>query len=357
MEVRTLRSPGEVVPLGEAWNRLRADIDAPVLRHDWVMAGIEHLGRSDDLLVVCVFDSGQLVAAAPLSRPRRKIGRIRRLGLVGQGVHGEPGGFVYQDGPALRRLLSAIAELRLPMTLGGVLGGTEIADGLRSAGGLRVVTRVSRSSPSLEIPADADGSEALVSSSLRSDLRRARRRAGRIGPVTFAMHTPTSPEELAPLWDEVLRIESTGWKGRAGSALRHHEMLGAFFAEYARRATERKELRIGILDIGGRAAAAVVGVEWADRLWLLKIGYDERFGAVSPGMLLIEETLTHAVHRGLRSIEFLGESASWTRRWTRVEHPITVVRGYPHALVGGAAFGLDAARWLVRRFARRGTDS
>ena len=164
MEVRTLRNPEEVVPLGEAWNRLRAVVDAPVLRHDWVMAGIEHLGRSDDLLVVCVFDSGQLVAAAPLSRPRRKIGRIRRLGLVGQGVHGEPGGFVYQDGPALRRLLSAIAELRLPMTLGGIIGGTEIADGLRSAGGLRVVTRVSRSSPSLEIPADADGSEALVSS-------------------------------------------------------------------------------------------------------------------------------------------------------------------------------------------------
>jgi len=347
VEVTVVRRADDVAGLGDAWDRLDAHPGAPVLSHDWVVSAVEHLSESGDPLIVCVFESDELVGAAPLWRSRKPFARLE---LLGQRHHGEPGGFVYRDAPSLRRLLDALASLRLPMVLRSFDADRPVLDGLRHTGGCRVVTRSSRSCPTLEIPAGATGLDRVLSASLRSDLRRARRRAERIGAVAFEMHTPASPDDLRPLWDEVLRVEAAGWKGRSGTALRHHEALGAFFSAYARRSVERKELRIGLLEIGGVAAAAVVAVEAGNRLWLLKIGYDERFAAASPGMLVLEGSLTDAVGRALRSMEFLGTATPWTRRWTSAERPFAAVRVYPHTPLGAAWFGWDAARSLGRRF-------
>jgi hypothetical protein len=166
------------------------------------------------------------------------------------------------------------------------------------------------------------------------------------------MHAPASPDDLRPLWGEVLRVEAAGWKGRSGTALRHHEALGAFFGAYAHRSVERKELRIGLLEIGGVAAAAVVAVETGDRLWLLKIGYDERFAAASPGMLVLEGSLGAAVGRGLRSMEFLGTAAPWTRggRAPSGPSPPSGCIRTPHLGRCGSA-GMQPG--LGRRFLRR----
>ena len=347
MEVTVLKSAGEVASLGDAWNRLTADFDAPTARHDWVCTAIEQLAGSGEVVVVCVFDAGDLVAAAPLIRRRG------RLELIGQAEPGEPGGFVYRDAASLHRLVTGIAALRSPLVLDDIVAGSPVVKALRDVGGSRVVVRASSACPSLEIPSEVDEVGVVLSASLRSDLRRAQRRAGEFGEPSFEMHTPTSPEQLNSLWSDVLRVEAAGWKGRSGTALRHDAAVGAFFAAYSRRAMERKELRLGVLDIAGTTAAVMVAAEWDARLWLLKIGFDERYAAASPGLLLLEGAVAHVLGRNLRSLEFLGSAAPWTRRWTQVERPLVTVRSYPYTARGLAALGAAALRSALKS-SRRG---
>jgi CelD/BcsL family acetyltransferase involved in cellulose biosynthesis len=353
VEARILTTLDEAEALAADWDELDTAVDSPVVRHDWVMAGLEHLCGDGEALVVALFEGDDLVAAAPLSRRPGWLGRVE---LVGQMDHAEPGGFVYRDEGALDALAEGIADLRAPLFLRGIAADTAALLVARLER-WQIRTRQFTACPTLPIPADAT-LETLLSSSLRSDLRRARRRArSEAGAPAFTMHLPVSADDLEPIWTEVVRIEAAGWKGRTGTALRHQKALGSFYAVYAARAAERKLLRVGIVEMAGHAAAAVVAVEWDERLWLLKTGYDERFAAASPGLLAMEGAVGHAIDQGLRSVEFLGSSAPWTRRWTEHERPFFTLRAYPPTAMGRMLLGADLGRGSLRRLAAWRSES
>jgi CelD/BcsL family acetyltransferase involved in cellulose biosynthesis len=79
-----------------------------------------------------------------------------------------------------------------------------------------------------------------------------------------------------------------------------------FLTLYARAAARLGLLRFYFLRINGAAAAATTMVDHGNRLWGLKLGYDERFRRVSPGILLAYEILRHAFECGnYEALEFL----------------------------------------------------
>jgi CelD/BcsL family acetyltransferase involved in cellulose biosynthesis len=192
-----------------------------------------------------------------------------------------------------------------------------------------------------------------LSAGRRSDVRRARRLAENLGPVSCAVETPT-PGNLDRLLDEALRVEAAGWKGAAGSAVLHDTLRRPFYQRYAATACADGTLRLCYLRIGDRVAAMQMAVECGQRFWLLKIGHDEAFARCSPWMLLILETLRYAAACGLRSYEFLGSPAPWTRMWTKDLHPCLALRVYPARGRAIAALATDVARSGWRRLARLG---
>ena len=185
----------------------------------------------------------------------------------------------------------------------------------------------------------------------RSDLRRARRIAESFGPVCYEILSPT-PAELPSLLEEALRVEAASWKGQDQSALMHDPVRGPFYRHYAALAGEQGILRLCFLRLGEQIAAMQFAVEYGNALWLLKIGYDEKFARCSPGSLLMVETIRYAAKRGLRSYEFLGTAAPWTRVWTTLERPCVSVWAYPAKLRGVSALAIDAATAAKRRLSR-----
>jgi CelD/BcsL family acetyltransferase involved in cellulose biosynthesis len=98
--------------------------------------------------------------------------------------------------------------------------------------------------------------------------------------------------------------------------------------------------------------ATQLAVEYSNRFWLLKIGYDESLARCSPGSLLMLHTLGDAAARGLTGYEFLGSEAPWTAIWTSEVLATTVVGAYPPRLPAGAALAADAAE-VARAYALR----
>jgi len=269
--------------------------------------------------------------------------------------HGEPGDFNYRDADSLERLARVLAARHVPIVLARTPEDSPLLAALKRAyrGRGLVLLRPQPGCPFIEIEADADRTTASLSSRLRSDLRRAARKAEEIGAVAFEMHEPSTEEDLVPLWAEFLKVEAAGWKGRRETALGADQRLGSFYRTYAGRACARGTLRILFLKVGPDTAAAMIALEAAERLWILKIGYDERFATCSPGMLLMHEGLRYAARRGLRSYEFLGSSTDWTRRWTDRERPIQRALIYPYTVRGAAILARNTAGHFVRRLRNR----
>jgi CelD/BcsL family acetyltransferase involved in cellulose biosynthesis len=111
-------------------------------------------------------------------------------------------------------------------------------------------------------------------------------------------------------------------------------------------------LRLSFLDVDETPIAAQFSVEYADRLWVLKIGYDEAWSRCSPGWLLLAETMRAAFARRLRSYEFLGTDESWLHGWRTVSRKFRTVACYPASVDGVYGLAADSFARLRARLAR-----
>jgi CelD/BcsL family acetyltransferase involved in cellulose biosynthesis len=339
--------------LSPRWEQLAA-AGTPMAHFIWSRAAAESF--ADDALRVLVLErDGRACAAAPLVL---RATTPRRLEVLGARETGEPFDPVHEDGAALRELIAAMLDTGAPVYAERVFADSPLLEELRAACGARAVaiTRPAVGCPRIALDAAWREPERHPGVTRRSDLRRKMRYAERVGAVTYEVVTPP-PERLDPLLDEVFRVESAGWKGAAGSALSRNRRVGAFYRRYAAAACAGGILRLFFMRVDGRAVATVLAVECAESLWTLKIGYDEAFARCSPGTLLTRYTIAWAAERRLRSYEFLGTAAAWTREWTRDERRCVSLRIYPMRPTGLAAFALDTLAWArdkaMRRFAAR----
>lgn len=350
IDVRTTRE--QLLELEPSWDGLGTFLDAPFGSFEWALSCAETLVADSRLFIPVIREDGAPVALAALVRPRGFFGVARQLGVED---HGEPGDFNYRDAESLERLARVLAARHVPIVLARTPGDSLLLAALTRAYRRRglVLLRPQPGCPFIEIDADADRTTGSLSSRLRSDLRRAARKAEEIGAVSYEAHEPSTESDLLPLWAEFLRVEAAGWKGRRQTALGADRRLGSFYRTYAGRACARGTLRILFLKVGADTAATMIALESAERLWILKIGYDERFATCSPGMLIMHEGLRYAARRGLRSYEFLGSSTEWTRRWTDRERPIQRALIYPYTVQGIAILARNTAAHLGRRLRDR----
>jgi CelD/BcsL family acetyltransferase involved in cellulose biosynthesis len=336
-----------------AWNRLARKSGSPIEQYIWAKACAEALGDRYNPYVLAVGPPERPVAIAPLARRRRPLAPLELLG-----VHElrEPMDFLYANASAAVSLVQVLAKLRVPLSLKRFpvhsFGLGAVGNAYRQRG--LVLCRDAGGCPYIRLDEHHTEPEQGLSGRRQSDLRRARRRAERLGRVSCEVLSP-APTELDPLVDEAFRVEAASWKGRAGTALAHDSTRQAFFRRYAAAASSKGILRLCLLRIGGRAAAMQIAVETGGRFWLLKVGYDERFARCSPGSLLLLETIRHAAARGLRSYEFLGNAESWTRPWTREVRRCVHLEAYPleargvgRLATGAAAVGGRRLRDAVR---------
>ena len=333
--------------LGDHWDRLARKSGSPIEQYIWAKACAEALSDRYRPYVLAVGPPDRPVAIAPLARRRRPLAPLELLG-----VHElrEPMDFLYANASAAAALVRVLAEQRTPLRLKRFpvhsFGLAAVGHAYRKRG--LVLSRDAGGCPYIRLDERHTDPEQGLSARRRSDLRRARRRAERLGSVSCEVLSP-APAELEPLVDEAFRVEEASWKGRAGTALVHDSTRQAFFRRYLAAASSKGILRLGLLRIGGRTAAMQVAVETGGRFWLLKVGYDEEFARCSPGSLLMLETIRHAAGRGLRSYEFLGNAESWTQAWTREVRPCVHLETYPFKARGMGALATSAAAVGRRR--------
>jgi CelD/BcsL family acetyltransferase involved in cellulose biosynthesis len=324
----------------------------PMQSRAWIAACAEAFPQDRGLNILVVEDREGVAGVAPLicnpSFPR--TGQ-----LVGVNELGEPSDLIYRDGQALAALVGVLVRERIPLMFQRVPASSAsveaIRRGFRGAG--VVIVRPANNCPYIALRPGEKTPDELLSGSLRSDLRRAERKAEALGKVSYEIHAPRTAAEFLPLYEQALKVEAAGWKGRGGSAVAKNEKQRAFFARYGQLASQAGQLRLACLRIDGVLAAMQYAVEWNGAFWLFKVGYDEAFAKCSPGQLLMHHTLRYAVDRGLESYEFLGSAESWTQRWTTAERSTVRIAVFPFRPAGMFTLGREVVRSVRRKVGLR----
>jgi CelD/BcsL family acetyltransferase involved in cellulose biosynthesis len=137
-----------------------------------------------------------------------------------------------------------------------------------------------------------------------------------------------------------LQVEASGWKGLQGrgSAILLDTHLAAFYRQLLDSFGKDGRCQIDLLKIDGQVAAGQFGIIAGRVLYLLKIGYDQRFSRVSPGQTLLEHTLSRLHAQGEIDRINLITNMKWHERWRPAQLKVYEARSYDRSLQGTLAY-------------------
>ncbi len=123
------------------------------------------------------------------------------------------------------------------------------------------------------------------------ELRRQRHRLGETGALGFTV--ARSAEDVSRAIETFLELEAGGWKGRRGTALVQHDGDAAFIRKATIELAARGQCEIAVLSAGAAPIAAGIILKHGTRAFWFKLGVDEQFARLSPGVQLALELTRH----------------------------------------------------------------
>jgi hypothetical protein len=333
--VDIVRDYEQFVALEHEWNEAvdRARIPHPFLRHEWVRTWWDSFGPSApsgrskqpnrQLNILVVREDGRIVGIAPLMRESAVVYGlpVRRLALLANDHTPRADFVVTGNGEAIYRAIwivlfgdidgwDVLQLTQLPRTSPTIAAMSRLASGEQ----LPIGTWKSTDSPYLELGDTWDSYWASLSAKFRSNVRNRLSRLTQIGEP--ALEILCDEAAIAGACRDAWRLEASGWKDREGTSIGSDPAVEKFYTLLAERAADRGWLRLLFLTVGDRRIAVSYGACYDQRLFLFKTGYDREFHTCSPFKLLTYFAAQEGYARGLREIDFLGDTEPWKQEWT-----------------------------------------
>jgi CelD/BcsL family acetyltransferase involved in cellulose biosynthesis len=321
------------------WEALSVAGANPFATWAWADAWWRQWGRSRGLALYGVHRTdGSLAAIVPLCRAGR--GPLRALRWLGHG----PGD---QLGPVCAPADRSLAARALPAALQrerGVLLAERlpVEDGWPQL--LNGVLLRREPNPVLPLTGDWDAYLASRSANFRQTVRRRERRLARAHTLRYRL--ADDPARLDADLDVLFDLHRRRFGARSS-------ILGArtqaFHRDLAARALAGGWLRLWLLELDGRPAAAWYGFRFGGREWYYQAGWDPARARDAVGFVLLAHSVRAAMADGMSEYRFLrGGEAFKDRFGPRDEGLVTV--GIARGAAGHAA--LAAARAALRPKAR-----
>jgi CelD/BcsL family acetyltransferase involved in cellulose biosynthesis len=308
------------------WNDAarRARVPHPFLSHEWVRTWWDAFSTpTTRLYVQVVRANGRVTAIAPFVRDTAVMYGIpaRRVRFIHNDHTPRTDMIIAGDAEAsyqaIWRALRTDREGWDVLLLGQLERDSKTHQAFRelaAAERLRTGTWRSNDSPYLPITGTWDAYLNSLPAKFRSNLRNRLSRLTKIGSVSFEILTDRQSIEAAA--EEAWRLESSGWKREAGTAIASDASVQRFYTTLIERGTNAGWLQLLFLTVGDRRIATSYGARFDNRLFLFKTGYDPAFATGAPFKILTSLAIQDACARGLSEVDFLGDAEPWKLEWT-----------------------------------------
>jgi CelD/BcsL family acetyltransferase involved in cellulose biosynthesis len=354
---------GRLEELGSEWRALAIGRGNAFLTPEWFAAWNAHYGGEHTPFVPVLRDrDGGLRGLLPLALPNAGHPRVCRLAGANLGDRFQPvcsPGDEVAVATAAGEALADAPRLWTVVSLDHVQLDEPWVQALGAATGRRLSTRsrVAAPLPLIELASHEswDAYLGTRSSNFRQQVRRFGRRAARDAEVR--VRRTESADQLEADMATFFALHDQRFTGRGGSSL-SAERARRFHLDFARAALEQGWLRLWLLELDGRPAAAWYGWRLGERYSYYNSGFDSAFAALSPGLVLISAVIESAFEEGASVFDFLLGEESYKYRFADSEQTVsdvTLARALPHpaSVVTAAEYGARRAGRLIPASARR----
>ncbi len=196
---------------------------------------------------------------------------------------------------------------------------------LASAAGHHARRHRPDASPYVDVTCYPRGVDEIITtrpSNLRSQTRRSLKRLRGKGEVELQIvASGHPPDEIQAAADAFYRLEASGWKGEAGTAILSDPATKAFYDLVVADARKTGSLVICLLRCDDDLIAAGLKLRWNTTLYELKAGYNEAYSKWSPGHLAKVHTLDAAPDLGVDVLDNCGRADAHKLVWTDLARP------------------------------------
>ena len=309
----------------ETWDLLAAERPNPFFSSAWLSQWAKgHPAEQTRCATLCS-PSGELLAGA--------LFRTAPLGLASAASPSTDWDMVAVDEASRRRLWQHVARLGLSrLHLSGVYAGTretDIACQALAEAGYGVLPSV-REAPSPYVTLPHSFEELVARQKSRSLKRQLKKRRDLDARGAVRLRTSSPGAELEHNFDEFLRVEAAGWKGREGTAIASKPQTEAEYRGFARAAAELGWLRLTLLALEDKVIAGSLDISVGGELFTVKAGFDEAYADLSPGHALNMDVFEAAIAEGLRGVDLMGRAEDYKMAWADRVQPrqrLRVLRG------------------------------
>jgi CelD/BcsL family acetyltransferase involved in cellulose biosynthesis len=349
LEVDWVEDERDFEALAGEWDTLLPDDASPFDLHCWYSAWWSAFGGSHELSLCTVLQDGELAGVFPLIRDGRGLRALAN-------VHSPSFRPLARDGEAMCALIAAAMDGRAA-TLELVAVPAQDPCLAQLEAGARRASRIpliepGEVSPFVDTSGGFDAWRKQSKPHWGAPIERFRRKMGRDHEAEFAI--VEAPGDLDTELADGFRVEASGWKGRAGTAIVSAPETEAFYRRIARAFHERHELRLSRISLDGDTAAFDLCILHRGRLHLIKTAYDERYRSLAPGLVTRLSVIERCFELGLSSHELLGDATAWKEKFATGRRPHVTMRAYRHRPASIARYTYRAAvRPRLKRAYRR----
>lgn len=294
--------------VGADWNQLAEASESIFATPEWMMLWYRHFGGGQELRAYTVREGGRLVALLPLVLWRARAPRVLRF--VGHGPSDVMGPVC---APADRPAAAAALEQVLADGGWDVLLAERLPAGDLLAGGVHGRELQREASPVLPIDGMSwDDFLASKSSNFRQQARRRERKLAKEHDLRFRLSD--DPDRLDADLDVLFALHEERWTTAGSGAL--EERRAAFHRDFARVALDRGWLRLWLLELDGKPAAAWYGLRFANRELYYQAGRDPELERAAVGFVLLAHSVREAMNDGMREYDFLRGGEGYKDRFT-----------------------------------------
>jgi len=319
--IQVIENINDLEQIKTGCNILADKFKMPLLRFEWIKNCANVLPSGENIKVFVLTEDNEIKAIAPLVLRRNFL--TVRFEIIGSSLHKEPAGILFKDEESFLKLLYEIIDRGYPIYLNGLRTYSTETACIAAICKDEEIHSLTKNANVLSLPINESWEkfQDSISSSRRSSLRRLERIANGMGKLKIEIISPFAGE-LDNYLNDVFTVEASNWKKRMGTAMQYNSRLGIFFRNYMKDSAELGFLRLCYLRVNEVVIAVQIGIEYANRFWLLKIGFDEKWSKCSPGIILMHEVIRYAFEKKLDSIEFLGSDEPWLHIWTDKFHDL-----------------------------------
>ncbi len=342
LRILDVRSAGDLVEHEQAWNQLLLDSStaSPMMSYAHISAFMEtQVKESESWLCLFGYERDQLIGVLPVIAAR-SIGALgfRLLMMKTPFDLMHTGSVDCLTLPGREGLMEIFVDYlsRMPRTW-PVIRIREIPE--RSTTMVRLadpgrrlaaITFQSGAENYIEVPSSLPVFHDRLSSKFKSQLRRGLKKLQEFPDLKFLCR-----DESRPVHENMRRFESVedaGWKGRESTSVKAMPANARFLQIAAERYATAGWMEWNFMEGDGATIGAHYAVRVRRTVYLLKIGYDERYSKTTPGNVLLEKVVEHAIAAGDVDEISLVADCEWHRHWamTRRElHDVIILPPVP----------------------------